>query len=65
MQRSGSNSTLTTSLAIEVPMIADSMKATATYQLLSLRLWNVMHKALGRVISCKVVEVVKEGFSLD
>lgn len=41
------------------------MTDTATYQLLSLRLWDVVHKTLGRVISCKVVEVVKEGFSLD
>lgn len=56
---------LTTSLAIEVPMIADGMKATATYQLLSLRLWDVVHKALSRVKSCEVVEVIKEGFSLD
>lgn len=46
-------------------MVVDSMKDTATYQLLSLRLWDVVHKALSRVESCEVVEVIKEGFSLD
>lgn len=47
---------------------ADGNTETAyanTYQLLGLNLWNIVNKALGRVISRIVVEVVKKGFSLD
>ena len=36
-----------------------------TYQLLGLRLRNVVDKPLGRVKAGEVVEVVKEVFSLD